>query len=158
MPSTFEQSATVSKEGHFPMWLRQQIVQFLKINAGKQCKLKLSVGGAVSDPQRGYYWKVIIPSYKDFMGYDDSLECHEDLMSFVGDRMPHLQGERINKLTGELVTVRPSISKDKPNKMTKNQMVEVMEFLFRFAIEKHHRKIPSPEEYWENQPGAKRAA
>ena len=94
--------------------------------------------------QNAYWWGVVIPAVSQHCGYErhEADQVHEDVVMLL---MPELATERVNKITGELTTVRASTSD-----MDTATFSDLMERAWRWAAVDLGIVIPSPGEFAQN--------
>ena len=100
-----------------------------------------------TDPQRKYWFKVIVRAVQEFSGYEMTEEgkqdCHGDLLKLLA---PELTRKRVNRLTGEEEDVRVSWTK-----LSTEDVSEIIERAFVHCATKFDLVIPSPKEYMNEQ-------
>lgn len=98
------------KDGRIPRNVAERIATEVKANDGKYMRLTLSNARQSSDPQRRYYYGVIVESFADLMMENGQAmskeEVHDMLMLEVGK----FQNGYRTTITGQKVPVRRSYS------------------------------------------------
>lgn len=94
-----------------------------------------------SNAQNRYWWGVIVEEVADHCGYEkhDHEAAHADIVYHL---MPEYRTERINRITGEVETVRAST-----REMPTGVFTELIERAFRWAAVDLGLHIQSPQEY-----------
>lgn len=126
-----------------PRFASLQIGEALQEFDGKRITIEIKSTNKASDPQRGYWFGVIVKYVMDYCGYEqhEKDDCHAHLMLKL---MPELCTDLVNKITGEVIEngKRPSWTD-----LERKDATEIIERAFRFCAVELGLRIPSPDEY-----------
>lgn len=131
--------AYTTEHGIFHIQNRQRLIEWAKMNPGKQLMIRVDKRGSKrSTPQNRYYWGVVVAEVRlGFLeiGYDMTAEQTHDWLK-----------EKFNPI---IVENKLGVTIEMPGsttQMTKTQFSEYIEKIARFAAEYLGITIPSPNE------------
>ena len=130
---------------------RLQIAHDISKYDGKRIEIIVQGVGKSTNPQRRYWYGVIVKYVGEHVGESNEEQCSHDVLDELIKINSSLAVEHINKITGEVKMVRPSW---KAGAMSKEHATDVIETAFRWAAMELGLVIPSPQEYSEGKSDA----
>lgn len=131
---------TPVRGGKFSDAARVQVRSYIEAHEGRYVRLRLGPPDATaSDPQRRYWFGVIVEHVADHSGYTKD-EAHHMLLWHL---MPELR-KTVKDFEGRDVARRVSW-----NELMGEEATTLIDRAFKFAAEKLGLYIPSPREYYE---------
>ena len=129
--------------GKLPRATSLQVQAFMSGLPDCEIELQIKRLPQASDPQRKYWFGVIIPAVMSHCGYPPTEKeaAHADLLLHL---MPEYQQERINRIQGSVEPVRVSWTD-----LSRHEASELIERAFVWASTTLGLVIPSPEEHHE---------